>query len=263
MATTGIQAQVAAAVNDFVGEEEGRSVALRALRGPAVEVLAGAEIPRPAASLVKVPLAVAVYERARAGALSLDEQVPRRALGATAYPSILEVFEPDHRFTLGELCRLMLSTSDNPVSQYLLDLVGMGAVQEQARRLGARRTTMAVGFTDPELGAAGRANLTTAADMLAIMASVAADPYYQPLIRGMRNSMRNFRLPLRLPDKLHVAHKTGSLLGVVNDAGVVYGKNSDLTVAFLTDRQADTARTSIAIGDCMARIWTALGEEVA
>ena len=263
MGTTQTQARIEAAVHEFVGEEEGRSVALRTLRGPAVEVLAAAEIPRPAASLVKVPLAVAVYERARAGTLSLDQQVPRRALGTTAYPSILEVFEPDHLFTLGELCRLMLSTSDNPVSQYLLDLVGMDAVRQEARRLGARQTTVAVGFTDPELGSAGRANLTTAADVLAIMASVAADPYYQPLIRGMRNSMRNFRLPLRLPDELHVAHKTGSLLGVVNDAGVVYGANTDLAVAFLTDRQADTARTSIAIGDCMARIWAALGETVA
>lgn len=257
------QRSVESAVAEFVGEEAGRAVALRALRGPAVAVAVNADVVCPAASLVKVPLAVAVYEAARRARLSLDQCVSRRQLGVTAYSSILEVFQPDHPFTLAELCGLMLSTSDNPTSQYLLELVGMDAVNEHAKRLGRGDTLIKVGFTDPELGQVGRANLTTAADMVSILAAVVVDPYYQPLVRGMRNSMRNFRLPLRLPDELHVAHKTGSLLGVVNDAGVLYGRNSDLVIAFLADHQTDTARTSIAIGDCMGRIWAALGEEVA
>ncbi|MGH8906112.1 MAG: serine hydrolase [Egibacteraceae bacterium] len=240
-------------------------MALRTLRGPAVAVAVNADTVHPAASLVKVPLAAAVYEVAVSGRLSLAQRVARRQLGPTAYPSILEIFEPDHLFTLAELCGLMLSTSDNPTSQHLLELVGMDAVNEQARRLGLGRgdTLIKVGFTDPELGQAGRANVTTAADMVAILAAVAAEPRYRPLIRGLRNSMRNVRLPLRLPDELHVAHKTGSLAGVVNDAGVVYGRDSDLAIAFLADHQADTALTSVAIGDCTARVWTALGEDVA
>jgi len=257
------QNSVQSAIAGFVDEEAGRAVALRTLRGPDVAVAVNADVVCPAASLVKVPLAVAVYEAARRALLSLDQRVFRRQLGATAYSSILEVFHIDHPFTLAELCRLMLSTSDNPTSQYLLELVGMDAVNEHAKRLGRGDTFVKVGFTDAELGEVGRANVTTAEDMVSILTAVAVDPYYQPLVHGMRNSMRNFRLALRLPDELYVAHKTGSLLGVVNDAGVLYGRHSDLAIAFLTDHQVDTARTSIAIGDCMGRIWAALGEEVA
>jgi beta-lactamase class A len=251
------------AVTDFANAESGRSVALVALRGPNVQVTVNEEYPRPAASLLKVPLVVAVYEQARSGRQSLDDPVPRKRLGATAYSSILEAFSADHVFSIKELCSLALITSDNPITEYLLELVGLNAVNRAIQRLGARHTVMRVGFGDADVAnERGRLNVTTAADALTMMTRMAEDSFYEPLIHALKNNLRNIRIPLRLPDTLPIAHKTGSLEGAANDMGIVYGCQVDLAVAFLCDGQADTARTSLAIGDCMAAVWDAWGEQV-
>jgi beta-lactamase class A len=250
------------AISDFVNEEPPRAVAAESLRGPAVKVSLNADMPFPAASLIKLPLAVAIYEQAAAGKLSLDERVRHEALGRTAYPSILKVFSDDHSFTIKELCGLMLATSDNPTSQYLLERVGVHRVNAEAQRLGAGNSRIAVGFVDDLLGEKGRENVTTADDVLIMLKVIAASPSYQSLMVALKNNLRNFRMPLRLPDTLPVAHKTGSLTGVAIDAGIAYGRNVDLAVSFLSDHQSDTARTGFSIGDCMGRIWASLGEDV-
>lgn len=241
--------------------EAGRSVALATLRGRAFQVAVDEDHLRPAASLLKVPLAVAVYDQARTGQWSLDDQVPRKQLGSTAYSSILEAFTENHLFSLEELCALALITSDNPITEYLVGLVGLEAVNHAAQRLGARDTTMSVGFGDADVAKEqGRLNVTTAADALAMMRALAIDPLYAPLVHALKNNLRNTRIPLRLPDTLPIAHKTGSVEGVANDMGIIYGHDVDLAVAFLCDGQADTAKTSLAIGDCVAVVWEALGE---
>jgi beta-lactamase class A len=250
------------AVSDFVNEDPPRAVALESLRGPAVKISLNGDLPLPAASLVKLPLAVAIYEQAAAGKISLDECVRHTELGRTEYPSILEVFSDDHTFTLKELCGLILATSDNPTSQYLLERVGVHSVNAAAERLGATSTRIMVGFLDELLGEKNRANITTADDILKMLKMIAASPSCQDLIVALKNNLRNFRIPLRLPDSLPVAHKTGSLTGVAVDAGIVYGRKVDLAVSFLSDHQPDTAETSLSIGDCMGRIWGLLGEDV-
>jgi beta-lactamase class A len=257
-----IRRRIESAVSAFVNEEPLRAVALGSLRGPVIKFSVNGELSLPAASLVKLPLATAIYEQAAIGKLALDERVVRRDLGRTAYPSILEVFSDDHTFTLRELCGLMLATSDNPTSQYLLERVGTHPVNAEAQRLGASRTRIVVGFLDVLLGEEGRANITTADDSLLIVEALATNPAYKSLITALRNNLRNFRMPLRLPDTLPVAHKTGSLTGVAVDAGIAFGRNVDLAVAFLSDHQSDTARTSLSIGDCMGQIWGSLGEDV-
>jgi hypothetical protein len=40
------------------------------------------------------------------------------------------------------------------------------------------------------------------------------------------------------------------------------GTRTDLAVAFVCDRQADTARCSIEIGECVASVWEAVGEGI-
>ncbi|MGW3206004.1 serine hydrolase [Streptomyces sp. NPDC001135] len=242
-------------IDSFIAHDPSRAVVLSSLRGTDLCVHRNAHQVFPAASLMKVPLALTVLERADASRV-----VKRSELQRTAYPSLLEVFDPQHEFTLAELCGLMLATSDNPVGAFLTELVGMDAVTATATRAGAQRTYMRVGFSDAELGPQARDSTTTAHDMAAILRYAATRPGLRGVIKAMRNSMRNFRLPLRLPDDLAVAHKTGSLRGLAHDAGVLYGRDSDVIAVFLTDNQEDTATVGIQIGDCIADVWHQLGE---
>ncbi|MET7801887.1 serine hydrolase [Streptomyces decoyicus] len=244
-------------IDSFVRNDPSRAVVLRSMRGRDVCAQRNADRPFPAASLIKVPLLITVLEQRDA-----TQVVKRSDLGRTAYPSLLEVFDERHEFTLAELGGLMLATSDNPIAAYLTDLVGMEAVTATAARAGAHHTHMRVGFTDGELGPTARNSITTANDMARILRYAAAEPRLQPVMKALWNSMRNFRLPLRLPDDLRVAHKTGSLRNLAHDAGILYGRDNDLIAVFLTENQSDTATVGMEIGDCIADVWRVLGEPV-
>ncbi len=244
-------------IDSFVQNGPSRAVVLRSMRGRDLCAQRNADRTFPAASLMKVPLFIALLEQHDA-----TQVVTRSDLSRTAYQSLFEVFDERHEFTLAELGGLMLATSDNPVAVYLTDLVGMEAVTATAARAGAHHTHMRVGFTDNDLGPTARNSITTANDMALILQYAAADPKLQPVIKALRNSMRNFRLPLRLPDDLHVAHKTGSLRGLAHDAGILYGRDHDLIAVFLSEDQPDTATVGIEIGDCIADVWRVLGEPV-
>jgi hypothetical protein len=58
----------------------------------------------------------------------------------------------------------------------------------------------------------------------------------------------NDRLPRLLPDTIQVPHKTGNLPGIVNDVGILYGRNSTVVVAALVSDTSDetAAATGIA-----------------
>jgi hypothetical protein len=55
-----------------------------------------------------------------------------------------------------------------------------------------------------------------------------------------------------------IAHKTGSLEGVVNDAGTVRLGAASFDVAFLTEGQADPAVTSQDIAVCSEELFQLL-----
>jgi beta-lactamase class A len=249
-------------VEAFAADDPGRSVVVESVRGASVAGQIRPGEPRPGASLLKLPLVGAVCDEAAAGALDMNAKVKGDHLRETIYPTVVAGFDAGHEFSVAELCALSLMTSDNPAAQYLLELVGKEAVNQTARRWGCVATRLEVGFSDASLGIEGRRNVTSATDALMMLKRLTGDPVYSRLLPALANSVRNFRIPLRLPPGSRVLHKTGSLDGVCNDVGLLRGTRTDLAVAFVCDRQADTARCSIEIGECVASVWEAVGEGI-
>jgi beta-lactamase class A len=261
-ASVDLRERIEEALTDFVGADPHRSVGVVTLRGPTVAVLKAENERFPAASLLKVPLAMALYDLAARGDLSLDTTVDRASLGETVYASVLAAFADTKQFTLRELCSLMLITSDNPASDEILRVVDAARVNDALKQSGAENSHMAVGFGDDLVGGEGRQNVTTARDMIAVLGALYRNPRYAPIVQAMKNNVRNTRIPLRLPDTLPIAHKTGNLDGLAHNAGIIYGDHVDLAIVFLATDQDDTAMASIEMGDCTARVWSALGESL-
>ena len=148
-------------------------------------------------------------------------------------------------------------TSDNVVAEYLLGRVGFDAVNREAARLAGPGTRLSVGFGDEFLNQDGLVNVTTAREAARMMRALVEDPRHAEIVQALRNSIRNARIPLRLP-AVRAATKSGTLYGVVNDAGVLYGDKNDLVVAFLCERQPDREKTGLEIGDCVTELWRAM-----
>lgn len=241
-----------------------RSVSVLALNGISFAFSSAADVRRPAASLIKLPIVMAVLEAASIGRIDLKVRVKRDSLGRSAYPTVMEVFDDHHAFSLAELCGLSLAVSDNLAATYLLELVGIPAVRDYLDNIGCHSTTVDVGFRDAMLPQLRHSNYTTARDVASMLLHIrdhaALSTYMFPMLR---NGLMKSRIGLRLPEDLKIANKTGSLEGVVNDAGIVSDESLEVLFVFLSVDEHDTALTAIDVGNIALEVWRGLGGRTA
>ncbi|MFE6055330.1 serine hydrolase [Kitasatospora sp. NPDC056446] len=252
----GLHAAIAAQIEGFVSTADPgvRSVLVKTFDGPGLTVAHRADLVLPAASLAKMILGVALFEAAERGELDPGARVRIGSLPGTMYPSVLQAFDHDSTVTVRELCGFALVTSDNPAAEHIRAVLGQERIDATVKALGLHNTAFPAGFSERELGPLGRANTTTAEDMLRLIEHIDRTPHLEPVRRYLVNYLRNDRIPSRLDDDVPVRHKTGSLRGIVNDAGIVLHPAGRIALVFLTEGQSDNIRTAQEIGQVSDRI---------
>ncbi|HTJ70391.1 MAG TPA: serine hydrolase [Actinospica sp.] len=229
----------------------------------------------PVASLVKVPLAVAVLDRIHAGKLdgAMMIDVPPGP-PPTGFEAGLSQFRHAARIAVDDLLYLAVAISDNPAADALFDLVppaevtevlrgyGIGGivVRHPMRELSGTPTdanvaqTLAIGAREAELGNGlpqldvTRANIGSArayVDLLEALWTPSAIP--GPVAERIRHLMRANIMRHRLgPDFMSDASiwssKTGTLLNLRHEVGVVeHEDGSAFAVAALTESSVPAA----------------------
>jgi beta-lactamase class A len=246
-------------LESFVNNGSDRSVVVKIFRGPDCHISIRGEVARPLASVIKLAVVMTAYDLSQAGFLDMDETITVGELGTTRYNSLLAVFDKCHKFSLRELCALILATSNNVASRYLLGLLGHRRINEFLSRNGCVDTILNVGYDDADLSSAGRRNVGTANDMMHLLTQIQKNPLYVDLLTAMENGVLKNRIPLRLPNDLKVVNKTGSLEGVANDAGIIRSDLLEVGIVVLTDSETDTALTGLEIGDLTFELWGIFG----
>ncbi len=243
-------------LSEFCGDDPGRSVTFHGY-APALESISvRGDMPRPAASVMKVPLFMTVYREAARGSIDLARSVAIEEFTTTRYVSILAAFDAGRKLSLREVSRLAVITSDNPLAVRLQSLVDFAGVNRLLEELGcAPQCRMAAGFSEEELGPRNRVNVLTTEACIRIWTALKHDPIYGDLMTALKNNLRNQRIPALLPDEVAVFHKTGSLDGVVNDAGILQDDRVCFALAFLTDEQSDPLKTTNDIAACSLAVY--------
>jgi beta-lactamase class A len=196
----------------------------------------------PPASIGKLLLAYAVVE----ADLDLDDEIDVAALGHSQYPTVLAAFDRHRRFRLRELLRLSLITSDNAAADLFGRWLGPAQLEEQAARIGMTMTRILGRYDDAHIEAL-HGETTTAQDVAVLLMDLwkrRDAPPFDMLWQALLNNIRGARLPALLPDDVPVAHKTGSLDGVVNDAGIIVVDKHPLLVVALSKDTGDAPRVS-------------------
>jgi len=239
--------------------EPGRSVLARVeMPGAVWEGGVAADEPHPAASLLKVPLAMAA-ERAFAGG-DLDPQATV-AVGLLDVggpePEPLRVLRPGLLLTAADVLGLCLALSDRACATWLLDAVGVAAVRAVVAALGCGATTVAEDRGAPGAPLVG---VTTARDAVRLIAASQDAGRYPLTARALRHTVLNARIPLGADDlDVRVAHKTGSLFAVANDVAVLDCDGGTLSLAFLSEAQHDTLVSGYEMGICTRGLLQAWG----
>ena len=213
----------------------------------------------PAASLAKLCIAVELMRRVDLGQFDLDEPFDTADEPRVGGGGVLDYLNPATRLTLHDLCFLMLAISDNTASNFLLDLLGMGEINETMARLKLEKTRLARRFMDFAARAAHRDNVTSADEMVTLLALLrgsalpgAAD------LRGMLAAQQVADdIQIWLPADAQLAHKTGELEDIFHDAGILAGPGGACVFCVLTADQRHLPTARFAVGEVIRMLWDA------
>jgi beta-lactamase class A len=206
------------------------------------EVALNADLRMTAASLFKIPVMVEVFRQQRQGRISWNQTMvvsPQHWVPGTG---ILQAY-PGRRVSVQELVQLMISVSDNVASVMLMDLVGRESINDTARSLGLRETLVHTYTARDPLGP-DEDNTTSARDLGLLLRRMAAGELIDraasaEMIDLMLQERVNDWMLRELPAEVRVAHKTGALPNVRNDAGIMFTPGGEVVLVVLTNDLRD------------------------
>ncbi|HEY0593328.1 MAG TPA: serine hydrolase [Thermoanaerobaculia bacterium] len=226
-----------------------------------------------AASTMKVPVMLTLFEAIDRGELRLDQPVPVR----NSFRSIVDgseftlLREEDgdaslydsvgQSLPLEELMRRMIVRSSNLGTNLLIELVGAPRVMDLMRRLGANDIRVLRGVEDEKAFEAGLNNVTTARDLMIVMNAIAEQKAVTPaasaaMVAILRAQEFREKIPAGVPPGVVVANKTGSITRISHDAAIVYPPGrAPYVLVVLTRGYQDGNDASKIIASISKAVW--------
>jgi len=228
-----------------------------------------------AASTMKVPVMLALFEAISRGVLVPDQPVMVRneftsiADGSKYVLERGEDGDPELYDQIGktlplqELMRRMIVRSSNLGTNLLIEYVGAPKVMELMRSLGANDIRVLRGVEDEKAFAAGLSNTTTAHDLMLVLRTIAEQKAITPEASAAMEAIlaaQEFTegIPAGLPEGTRVANKTGSITKIYHDAAIVYpaGRKPYILVV-LTRGFDDQKKAQKVVREISAAVWGA------
>jgi beta-lactamase class A len=215
---------------------------------------------QPAGSIIKLPIAVALFEQELAGKVRLEDEVVLEAADKAGGSGVLRRTRVGTRLTVASLLELMLQRSDNTATNMLTDLLGLEEINAACRRQGLASTCMPRYIMDLEARDNRVENYTTAADMARLLKAlygrrILDEASSARLLEILKGQHVRDRLPRYLPPGVVIAHKTGLMKDACHDVGIIYGRDHDYVVAVLTTEFGSFTQAKQAIGQIGRAVW--------
>jgi len=221
----------------------------------------------PFASVVKVNLLVELFRQVDEGKIRLDDKLIMSELIKAPGSGILQLLTPGLEMSVKDTSSLMMLISDNTATDMIFNRIGKNNVIRTMQELGLKRTIIRTTIRDLLFDLVGLKdidpkkrtvdlynemtkpeklvdlkrekpldidNYTTPRDMMVLLEKIykgeaASKNSCNEIVELMKKCHTGGnRIIKYLPkDDVKVAHKTGSLRGVVNDVGIVFPKEGE------------------------------------
>lgn len=165
--------------------------------------------------------------------------------------------------TVRELAYWMITTSSNLATNLLVDVVGVGTIQQSLDELGIDGMRILRGVEDQLAFEAGFNNETTANGLLKLLRLIAEGRAWSQracdeMLKILLDQQYRSGIPAGLPKAARVAHKTGNISTVHHDAGIVYLEGRKPYVLVILTQFTAAAGRSTAVAEVSRDIFNTL-----
>jgi len=245
------EAALADSLDELIGEHRGQvSVLIRHLDSGA-EFAFRAEEVMPTASLIKLPVMIAAYQRVADGQLDLKKRVTFREDDRTPGSGILtQHFAPGVELSLRDCVRLMIAYSDNSATNLLLREIGLNAVNDQLAKWTCPQTRIhalvyrpdsSISPADSQKWGLGKTTARETADLLQRLerGALVSPEACRDMLDHLLACEDRARLGQLLPEGTRIALKTGAVTAARTAAGILYSPQGPIVVCVFTAENKD------------------------
>lgn len=195
----------------------------------------------PSASLIKVPIMAAVFEKVRSGALTLDTQVRLTRSSRVGGSGSLKWVRDGTSLSVMELLYKMITESDNTAAKMLINTVGMDYLSRTFQQLGLEHTNITREGMSLTSRRVRKENYTTPREMALLMERIYDGELVDAkasefMMETLKHTHARTRLRRGLPLGWEIGNKTGLLRRSCHDVGVVFSPRGDYVIAVLTSK---------------------------
>jgi beta-lactamase class A len=169
-----------------------------------------------AASTVKIPINLYLYNKIKDGSINPDGTMPYLKEDYEGGTGKLQFDKIGNRYTVRELSRLSIELSDNVATNILLRLLGRYNVKKFMRDLGGIVVSDERNISCPR-------DMALYMEQLYIFCKSSGD-IGKELMGYFQNTVFMDRIPKLLPRSVKIAHKTGNQTDAYHDVGIVFAK---------------------------------------
>jgi beta-lactamase class A len=192
----------------------------------------------PAASTIKLPVMVEVFDQLESGRFDLHRRVMLLASDKDYGSGDLCDAPVGTTYPVSVLLEKMIDISDNTATNMLIRLVGRRSINRGMHELGLAHTHLA-GDVRTEGWGIRRTLRTSPSDLVRLLAMMARGQLVDEwssneMIAILEADQYNTLIPAPLPNDVPIAHKTGSLFDTLNDAGIVFAADAPYVIAVMT-----------------------------
>jgi beta-lactamase class A len=191
-----------------------------------------------AASTIKFPVLVALFEEIDAGRIKLNENLVMRR-GLIAGESGTMQYKPvGTKFSVLQTITNMIVISDNTATNMIIDrLGGENKLNQRFRNWGLQNTVIRNNLPD-----VGGTNTTSPKDLVRLSALLSNNRLLSPqshnqVLAIMRRTHNRSLLPAGIDKNAIISHKTGTLRFVLGDAGIIQMPNGKSYLAGILVRR--------------------------
>lgn len=216
-----------------------------------------------AASMMKTPVLIEVYKQAAEGKFALNDSITvinefKSIVDGSTYQlsseddSEFELYnQVGSKKTIYDLVYQMIIVSSNLATNIIIENVGAKNVMSTMKELGANDIQVLRGVEDQKAYDAGMSNTTTAYDLMILFEKLAKGEAVSPeadqqMINILFDQKFNEIIPAKLPERVRVAHKTGSITGVQHDSGIVFLPDGNKYVLITLSKELKNPQAGIA-----------------